>query len=340
MREISSWINRVAENCFESEEMLFLHLEPPHPISFFRAFRVIRGRFIAASALKELQPFMKHLFTIFIVFFAVSGTAIAQDDETPTFRSVVEKKLRDEYRTELSKVCPIDTDPVAARVFSDYGAIFVSNNGGKIPRSCILDSEARVQAFQGGMNPDVVTDGGVQVTLQKPAMAAFLAARREAATKGLSITPRGGAAASTRSYARTFDLWGTRFYPGLRYWTGKGRIKSAEAAEARNAPIGTQVAMVLAWEEKGIYFSKDLSKSILYSVAVPGASQHIFMLALDVEQFANRQVREILARHGWFQTVKSDLPHFTFLGEPEADLPELGLTDVTVSGQKFWIPKM
>ncbi len=96
----------------------------------------------------------------------------------------------------------------------------------------------------------------------------------------------------------------------------------------------------MEWESKGLYFSKDLSKSILFSVAAPGASQHIFMLALDVEQFANKNVREILADHGWFQTVLSDLPHFTYLGVKESELPALGLKKVTHGGQIFWIPNI
>lgn len=89
-----------------------------------------------------------------------------------------------------------------------------------------------------------------------------------------------------------------------------------------------------------MFFSKDLSKSILYSVAVPGASQHNFLLALDVQQFGNAQVRAILAENGWFQTVKSDLPHFTYLGLKESELPAHGLKSVTVGGQKFWVPNL
>ncbi|HNU07534.1 MAG TPA: hypothetical protein PKO33_07170, partial [Pyrinomonadaceae bacterium] len=96
---------------------------------------------------------------------------------------------------------------------------------------------------------------------------------------------------------------------------------------------------VLAWEENDWFFSTDFSKSILYSVAAPGASQHIFMIALDVEQFSNPRVRAILAKHGWFQTVKSDLPHFTYMGVQEKELPALGLEPVTVGGQRFWIPR-
>ncbi|MBK6725432.1 MAG: hypothetical protein IPG58_19870 [Acidobacteria bacterium] len=101
-----------------------------------------------------------------------------------------------------------------------------------------------------------------------------------------------------------------------------------------------QIATVFAWEDRKIWFSKDLSKSILYSVAAPGASQHNFMLALDVEQYGNARVRKIMGDHGWFQTVKSDLPHFTYLGHARDQLESLGLKREVVSGQEFWIPNM
>jgi len=95
---------------------------------------------------------------------------------------------------------------------------------------------------------------------------------------------------------------------------------------------------IFALEEKGIWFSKDLSKSIVYSVAPPGTSQHLSMLALDVTQFEDARVRTILAKNGWFQTVTSDLPHFTYLGEKENDLPKLGLKKVTYADRDFWVP--
>jgi hypothetical protein len=64
------------------------------------------------------------------------------------------------------------------------------------------------------------------------------------------------------------------------------------------------------------------------------------MLAFDVNEFDNPRVREILAKHGWFQTVLSDLPHFTYLGLKEKDLPKHGLKQVEVDGQIFWIPNV
>jgi len=36
--------------------------------------------------------------------------------------------------------------------------------------------------------------------------------------------------------------------------------------------------------------------------------------------------------------VLSDLPHFTFLGLEEAELPDSGLKRTEVQGQTFWIP--
>jgi hypothetical protein len=98
------------------------------------------------------------------------------------------------------------------------------------------------------------------------------------------------------------------------------------------------VPEIFALEEKGIYFAKDLSKSIIYSVAPPGASQHLAMLAFDVAEFADPEIRRLLADHYWYQTVASDLPHFTYLGVAEEELPGLGLEKVEISGFSFWIP--
>ena len=59
-----------------------------------------------------------------------------------------------------------------------------------------------------------------------------------------------------------------------------------------------------------------------------------------IEFVFNPRVRAILARHGWFQTVLSDLPHFTYLGLAEDELPQHGLKRVVVNGQTFWIPNV
>jgi hypothetical protein len=98
------------------------------------------------------------------------------------------------------------------------------------------------------------------------------------------------------------------------------------------------VPEVFTLEEQGMFFAKDLSKSIIYSVAPPGTSQHLSLLAFDVKEFDDRRIRDLLARHGWFQTVVSDLPHFTFLGVEENELPGLGLKNITSIDRSFWVP--
>ncbi len=218
--------------------------------------------------------------------------------------------------------------------------MFVAGNNVRFPVKCVFSNDSEVLTYQSTAFPKAQNIGGTTIELQEPAMNALLEAIAEAKQKKLRITPRGGSIAARRSYQDTVNLWYSRFNPALTYWTGKGKISRREAEMVKGWSIQKQVAQVLEWESKGYYFSTDLSKSILYSVAAPGASQHIFMLALDVEQFGNKSVRDILAKHGWFQTVKSDLPHFTYLGVEESKLPSLGLKPVNVSGQKFWIPNL
>lgn len=270
--------------------------------------------------------------------------------EVLRFRDVVEKRLttfgyQDTVTGKfvsadipLSKVCAIDTNLAARRVFYDYGAIFVAEDDVRFPTKCIFSNEAEVRVYQNASNPVTENIGGTQITLQKPAMDALLKAINEARKKGLSITPRGGSISGKRSFEDTHRLWKSRFDPALNYWVKRKKISQQAAANARKMGIQDQVEQVLKWEDKGFYFSTGFNKSILYSVAAPGASQHIFMLALDVKQFSNRRVREILADNGWYQTVKSDLPHFTYLGKKEKDLPSLGLKAVNSGGYKFWIP--
>ena len=164
--------------------------------------------------------------------------------------------------------------------------------------------------------------------------------REEARAAGLNITPRGGTEAARRSYDDTVRLWNSRFFPALAHWNKLGRLSKEQVEHLKSLALHDQVREVLELEKSGIYFNTDFSKSILYSIAAPGSSQHIAMLALDVDQFTDERVRRILARHGWFQTVKSDMPHFTYLGLAEKDLPARGLRSILVGKQLFWIPNV
>jgi hypothetical protein len=264
----------------------------------------------------------------------VKNEAAAPVDFYKALRSALhERGLR------IEEVCD-RTDPVERRILEDYGAVFVASPSILPPPVCVFKSEADVVRFQTEAKFKAAVIGGARIELQPAAMDALQAAREEARREGLDITPRGGAEAARRSYEDTVRLWNTRFLPALSYWMKRGRLTREEVARLKSLSLTEQVREVLELEQEGIYFSKDFSKSILYSIAAPGTSQHIMMLALDVDQFLDARVRRILARHGWFQTVKSDLPHFTYLGLGERELPARGLRAVTSGSQLFWIPNV
>jgi len=248
----------------------------------------------------------------------------------------VNKKETSEFRKHLPRSFVIPTDPVGLRLLKDYGAMYVAK-GVTVPNTVGFADEAEVTAFQLKAGSEKATIGASVVELQSRALHALKEAIEDAAKLGLNITPR-SSDSSKRNYKHTVDLWASRINPGLAHWVAVGRLKSADAVRIRNLPPIEQVTEIFALEEKGIWFSKDLSKSIVYSVAPPGTSQHLSMLALDVTQFEDARVRTILAKNGWFQTVTSDLPHFTYLGEKENDLPKLGLKKVTYADRDFWVP--
>jgi hypothetical protein len=229
-------------------------------------------------------------------------------------------------------------DPVARRILNEYGAVFVAAREVLPPPVCIFAGAEEVETFQAAARVSAREIGGVLIELQPAAMRALVAAREEAQIQGLDITPRDGSESARRGYADTIRLWNSRFLPALEYWRGEGRLTLEEVARVRELPVREQVGAVLEWERRGIYFSKDFSKSILYSVAAPGASQHLSLLAFDAAEYGDERVRRILARHGWFRTVRSDCPHFTYLGLGERQLPSRGLKRINTADGEFWVP--
>jgi hypothetical protein len=272
------------------------------------------------------------LFIALLSLFALSGSGQTSVD----FRSYVEKRLATK-KLDLATICPIDSNVVARRVFKDYGAMFVATWDVQYPDKCVFGSEEEVAAFQSRIKTKTLTIGNRTIELQAAAMDELIKARAAAAKRKLTITPR-GATAAKRGYADTLRIWMSRFEPALRHWVARGRIKAEDAETARKMGTIDQVAAVIEWEKDSIWFSTGFNRSIFSSVAAPGTSQHLSMLALDVAEFTNRDVRAILNQHGWFQTIIDDTPHFTYLGLEEKELPKRGLIAETRGGFTFWIP--
>jgi hypothetical protein len=262
---------------------------------------------------------------------------LVNKEKTPEQKPEGDDKPKTGFLANLPDGFEQPTDDVGKKLFREYGSVFIARGGATAPKKVIFRDESEVSAFQSSLRTSKETIGGHQMELQAAAMDALKNAISQARAKNLTISPR-GADSAKRTYNETVGLWNSRVDPALKHWVGRGRLTQAEADRIKAMSTFEQVSEVLRLEEKGIFFAKDLSKSIIYSVAPPGTSQHLSLLAFDVKEFDNAEVRRILAENGWFQTVASDLPHFTFIGVKESDLPALGLKSITSGGRTFWVP--
>jgi hypothetical protein len=255
------------------------------------------------------------------------------------FYDALKKALAERGTTTLEKLYD-SANAVERRILEDYGAIFLVSEKVLAPPVCMFTNAAAVDDFQIKAGIAATEIAGAKIELQPAALRALLDARDEALRNDLDITPRDGAEAARRSFADTVRLWNSRFKPALAHWQTRGRLTEADAVRLASMPVNKQVREVLQLEEQGLFFNTFFNNSILYSVAAPGASQHLSLLAFDANEFADKRVREILARHGWFRTVKGDAPHFTYLGADENMLPLLGLKKIKTDDGEYWIPNV
>lgn len=252
------------------------------------------------------------------------------------FHSVLEYSLS-KRNLKKSDICD-ESNPVQKRILNEYGAVFLTN--ATPPTACMFTTNDQVINFQNKVSAAKETMGGALIELQSEAMNALLKAIDEAKSQNLKITPRDGAEAAKRGFDDTLRLWKSRFEPACEHWKGKGKLTDEQVNKLKSLPINEQVKEVLELEKQGIYFNTFFNATILSSVAAPGTSQHLSMLAFDANEFENEKVRKILGNHGWFRTVKGDAPHFTFLGVKEDELKNIGLQQVETKDGEFWIPNV
>ena len=279
--------------------------------------------------------------TIVLTMMSVKATW-GQPPPAVTLREYLDARLSQRDSTTrgkpfTSEVCNVDADPLASRVFREYGAIFAAKDTVALPPRCIFNSEEELVRFQGRLRTKSAVISGVIIELQEAAMNALLDAIGEIHPR--RFAPLDGAIAGRRNYTDTVRIWNSRFIPALNYWVSKRRLSREDADEVRIMPVRDQVAKVVEWELQGMYFSTNRTRSIFSSVAPPGTSQHLSLLAFDVQQDNDRIIRSALNRHGWYQTVVGDSPHFTYLGLPEIELARRGLVSVARGGHIYWVPK-
>ncbi len=241
--------------------------------------------------------------------------------------------MRALLKTVLSRVA----SPVELRLFSEYGAIFATT--ATPPPGLVFSDTAEVEAFQAGLARRRARVGDYVVELQAEAMDALLAAASEV-TLSARAEDSGG-----RSYEDTVRLWTRNVTRGLEHWRSAGRVSAERAEQILSLSPIEQIEIVLKMEdEEQLWFGTFLDRSILYSVAAPGASQHLSLLAFDVAPYDDEKVEQALGRHGWFRTVPNDLPHFTYIGQTVDRLSAAGLKMTErVYGEKsygFWVPDL
>jgi D-alanyl-D-alanine dipeptidase len=179
-----------------------------------------------------------------------------------------------------------------------YGAAFIDPDPAvKFPPKVVFNNEQETQAFQSTLATDKIT-GTNNCYLQKSAAAALNKARSQ---QNIPLKSGYGASDCTRNYATNLRFW--------RKYANQNTLDKVREGKER---------------------------AILGVVAPPGASQHLWGLAIDL-RVSNPKQRQALYDNGWFQTVENDVPHWTYLGVNADNLSTLGLKNKVIRGISYWL---
>ncbi|PLZ97305.1 peptidase M15 [Fischerella thermalis CCMEE 5268] len=179
-----------------------------------------------------------------------------------------------------------------------YGAAFVNHNPEvQLPSKVLFKDDKETKEFQTNLTMGKV-NGTNNCYLQKAAADALNRAKAQ-----VSIALKSGYADSdcTRSFAANVRFW-------RKYANDKTLVRVQQGQETK----------------------------ILGTVAPPGASQHLWGLAIDLRVSSEAQ-REALNQNGWFRTVEYDVPHWTYIGYLPDKLGDLGFQNKVIGGISYWL---
>ncbi|AUB35875.1 LD-carboxypeptidase LdcB, LAS superfamily [Nostoc flagelliforme CCNUN1] len=179
-----------------------------------------------------------------------------------------------------------------------YGAVFVNQDVGiKLPQKNIFANEQETQEFQGTLTIAHV-NGTNDCYLQKSAADALNRARIQ---QRIPLKSGYGSGDCTRTFSTNLRFW-------HKYANNQVLAKVQQGKETK----------------------------ILGVVAPPGTSQHLWGLAIDL-RVGSKEQRKALNQNGWFQTVQNDVPHWTYVGLTEENLPLFGFNKQVIRGITYWI---
>ncbi|OYE03900.1 D-alanyl-D-alanine carboxypeptidase family protein [Nostoc sp. 'Peltigera membranacea cyanobiont' 232] len=179
-----------------------------------------------------------------------------------------------------------------------YGAVFVNQDVGiKLPPKNILVNEHETQEFQSTLTM-VHVDNTNDCYLQKSAADALNKAQVK---QHIPLKSGYGSGDCTRTFNTNLRFW-------QKYANNQTLAKVQQGKETK----------------------------ILGLVAPPGTSQHLWGLAIDL-RVGSKEQRKALNQNGWFQTVENDVPHWTYVGLTEDNLPLFGFKKQAIRGIIYWI---
>lgn len=179
-----------------------------------------------------------------------------------------------------------------------YGAPFVNLQSTiKLPKQVVFSNDGKTKKFQA-----TITKGKVAGTrncyLQKSAADALNKARSQARFR---LKSGYGASDCIRNFATTARFW-------KKYTNSRTLDLVKKGKETR----------------------------ILGTVAPPGASQHLWGLAIDLRANSKKQIAA-LNKNGWYRTVEYDVPHWSYVGYPAEKLIQLGFKKKIIRGVTYWV---
>ncbi|MBW4426166.1 MAG: D-alanyl-D-alanine carboxypeptidase family protein [Nostoc desertorum CM1-VF14] len=179
-----------------------------------------------------------------------------------------------------------------------YGAVFVNQDVKiKLPQKGMFANEQETQDFQATLTMGYI-DGTNDCYLQKSAADALNKARIQ---QQIPLKSGYGSGDCTRTFSTNLRFW-------HKYANNQILAKVQQGKETK----------------------------ILGVVAPPGTSQHLWGLAIDL-RVGSKEQRKALNQNGWFQTVYNDVPHWTYVGLTEENLPLFGFKKQVVRGITYWL---
>jgi len=221
---------------------------------------------------------------------------------TPITPFTPDPQLNEQQRFLTTIAIKLPTIPQAGTfeyiLLRKYGAPFVNQEPDtKLPQKVLFANELETKEFQSTLTM-IKIDGTNDCYLQQSAALALNKART---LQNIPLKSGYGSGDCTRTYTTNLRFW-------YKYANDRILDKVRQGKET----------------------------AILGIVAPPGSSQHLWGLAIDLRVSSPKQ-RQALNQNGWFQTVENDIPHWTYLGLTEEQLPLFGFKKQVVRGIKYWI---